>query len=140
MIYTVYKDKVHTLHVTNPVVGIMIRLVLGICSSFLGICGGPINLEVLFYFFSMDTKEAAENSLYIILFSQITSLINTLVTGTVPVFGIGLLVLMVLGGILGGMAGRIINKKIDENTVNRLFIVLMIIIMLINVYNIYQFM
>lgn len=140
MIYTVNKNKVRTLHVKNLFACILIGLFLGICSSFLGIGGGPINLVVLFYFFSMDTKEAAENSLYIILFSQITSLINTLVTGTVPAFGIGLLVLMVCGGLLGGMVGRKINKTIEENTVNRLFIGLMIIIMLINVYNIYQFM
>lgn len=137
LIYTVNKDKVHTLHVKNLLICILLGLFLGICSSFLGIGGGPINLAVLFYFFSMDTKEAAENSLYIILFSQSTSLINTLVTGTVPVFGIGVLVLMVGGGLLGGMVGRKINKTVEENTVNRLFIGLMIIIILINVYNIY---
>ena len=55
-------------------------------SSFLGIGGGPINLVVLFYFFSMETKTAAQNSLYIILFSQITSLLTTLITHSVPEF------------------------------------------------------
>ena len=85
---------------------------------------------VLFFFFSMDTKTAAQNSLYIILFSQITSLINTLVTRTVPEFGFGLFVLMVGGGIFGGVAGRFVN---------RLFIGLMVVIMGICVYNIIQF-
>ena len=61
-------------------------------------------------------------------------------TRTVPEFSIALLVLMVGGGILGGMAGRAINKKIDGSVVNRLFIGLMGVIMLICVYNIYQFM
>ena len=140
MLYTLKKDKIHTHHMTNPLACILIGLVLGICSSFLGIGGGPINLVVLFFFFSMDTKTAAQNSLYIILFSQITSLINTLVTGTVPQFSFILLVLMVACGILGGVAGRIVNKKIDAETVNKLFIGLMVIIMLICVYNIYQFM
>ncbi len=140
MLYTIRKDKIRTHHVTNLAACVAIGLVLGICSSFLGIGGGPINLVVLFFFFSMDTKTAAQNSLYIILFSQVTSLINTLVTRTVPEFSILLLVLMVGGGILGGMAGRAINKKIDGNVVNRLFIGLMGVIMLICVYNIYQFM
>lgn len=140
MIYTIRKDKIKTHHVTNLAACIAIGLVLGICSSFLGIGGGPINLVVLFFFFSMDTKTAAQNSLYIILFSQITSLVNTLVTRTVPEFSVILLVLMVGGGILGGMAGRAINKKIDGSVVNRLFIGLMGVIMLICVYNIYQFM
>lgn len=140
MIYTLKKDQIKTLHVQNPLVCIVIGLVLGICSSFLGIGGGPINLVVLFYFFSMDTKTAAQNSLYIILFSQITSLVNTLITHTVPEFEVGLLILMVGGGILGGAAGRIVNKRMDVNMVNKLFIGLMAVIMLICAYNIYQFM
>lgn len=140
MIYTLKKDQIKTLHVQNSLVCIAIGLVLGICSSFLGIGGGPINLVVLFYFFSMDTKTAAQNSLYIILFSQITSLVNTLITHTVPEFEIGLLILMVGGGILGGAAGRIVNKRMDVNMVNKLFIGLMAVIMLICAYNIYQFM
>lgn len=140
MIYTLKKDQIKTLHVQNPLVCIAIGLVLGICSSFLGIGGGPINLVVLFYFFSMDTKTAAQNSLYIILFSQITSLVNTLITHTVPEFEVELLILMVGGGILGGAAGRIVNKRMDVNMVNKLFIGLMAVIMLICAYNIYQFM
>lgn len=139
LIYTLKKDKIKTLHVTNAVLCIVIGIVLGIFSSFLGIGGGPINLVVLFYFFSMETKTAAQNSLYIILFSQITSLINSLITRTVPEFTIWLLVLMVIGGILGGMSGRIINKKIDSKVVDKLFIILMIVIIFINIYNIYQF-
>lgn len=108
-------------------------------SSFLGIGGGPINLVVLFYFFSMDTKTAAANSLYIILFSQITSLANTLLTGTVPEFDPVLLILMIISGIAGGMAGRAINKKIDSKTVDKLFIGLMVVLIFINIYNIYRF-
>ena len=113
---------------------------VGIMSSFLGIGGGPINLVVLFFFFSMSTKLAAENSLYIIFFSQIASLISTIVTGSVPDFQIGVLVLMVAGGIAGGICGRAINKKIDEKTVDKLFIALMVLMIVINIYNIYKFM
>lgn len=138
MIYTLEKEKIKTHHVKNVFACVSIGIVLGICSSFLGIGGGPINLVVLFFFFSMDTKTAAQNSLYIILFSQVTSLVNTIVAGTVPEFTIGLLVLMVCGGILGGMIGRKINKKINEEVVNILFVGLMVVIMAICVYNIYR--
>lgn len=140
LIYTVRKDKIKTRQVTNAGICIAIWLVLGILSSFLGIGGGPINLVVLFYFFSMDTKTAAQNSLYIILFSQIASLVNTLATGSVPEFAIGLLVIMVGCGILGGAAGRMVNRRMDAGMVNRLFIGLMIAIMMICVYNMIQFM
>ena len=99
----------------------MIGLLLGIMSSFLGIGGGPINLVVLGYFFSMDTKTAAANSLYIILFSQTASLLATLLTASVPEFRIPALILMVAGGIGGGIVGRKLNKKMDNKAVDKLF-------------------
>ena len=117
----------------------IIGLVLGILSSFLGIGGGPINLVVLYFFFSMDTKTAAANSLYIILFSQITSLITTLITASVPQFQMISLVVMVAGGIGGGIAGRKINKKIDTAAVDKLFIGLMAVIIVISLWNTYRY-
>ncbi len=140
LLYTLYKRRIKTHQIENVLICVMIGEALGIMSSFLGIGGGPMNLVVLFYFFSMSTKVAAENSLYIILFSQTASLISSLVTGSVPEFQMGALVLMVCGGILGGICGRSLNKKLDEKTVDRLFISLMVLMILINVYNIYKFM
>ena len=139
LIYTIYKAKIKTYKVENAIVCVLIGVFLGIMSSFLGIGGGPINLVVLFFFFSMSTKIAAENSLYIIFFSQIASLISTIVSGSVPDFQIGVLILMVAGGIAGGICGRAINKKIDEKTVDKLFIALMVLMIVINIYNIFKF-
>lgn len=139
MIYTIKKDKIHTLRLSNALVCAAIGFLLGILSSFLGIGGGPINLVVLYYFFSMDTKAAAQNSLYIILFSQLTSFIMTVFTQTVPEVSAIMLVLMVLGGLLGGIAGRKINRKIGAQTVEKLFAGLMAIIILICIYNAVQF-
>ena len=51
-----------------------------------------------------STKVAAQNSLYLILISQITSVTTTLFTKTVPEFEWLWLVLMVAGGIGGGAA------------------------------------
>ena len=139
MLYTLKKDKIHTHHVKNLPACVLIGLVLGVSSSFLGIGGGPINLVVLYFFFSMETKTAAQNSLYIILFSQAASLINSIVTSTIPEVQLSLLFLMVVGGITGGIVGRKINKKINSATVDKLFIGLMAAIMLICFYNIWQF-
>lgn len=139
LVYTVNKSKIQTMQVSNKAGCCLIGLALGLMSAFLGIGGGPINLVVLFYFFSMDTKTAAENSLYIILFSQIASLILSIVSGTVPEFSLFMLVLMVGGGVLGGVCGRRINRKIDAAVVDKLFIALMALIILINVFNIVKF-
>jgi len=139
LIYTILKQRIKTKQVEYAGAKVLIGTILGVMSSFLGIGGGPINLVVLFYFFSMGTKEAAENSLYIIFFSQVASLISTIVTGSVPEFEFFVLLLMVVGGISGGICGRTFNKKIQDNVVDRLFIGLMIAMILINIYNIYQF-
>lgn len=139
LLYTLRKNRIRTHQVKNRPVCMGIGLVLGVMSSFLGIGGGPINLVVLFFFFSMDTKTAAENSLYIILFSQIASLVSSILTHTVPEFAIGMLCLMVGGGISGGIYGRCVNKKLDCHAVDRLFLSLMILMIFINLYNIYKF-
>lgn len=135
LLYTIYKNRIPTLRMTQKAVCVGIGLLLGIMSSFLGIGGGPINLVVLGYFFSMDTKTAAANSLYIILFSQAASLLATLVTASVPEFRIPALILMVAGGIGGGIVGRCFNKKMDNGAVDKLFIGLMAVIITICVYN-----
>ena len=140
LIYTIYKDRIHTRQVQNAAVCIVIGLLLGIMSSFLGIGGGPVNLVILFYFFSMTTKVAVENSLYIIFFSQISSLLWSILTKSVPDFDLFMLLLMIVGGICGGIVGRALNKRIPEKTVDKLFISLMGIIILINIYNIFIFM
>ena len=134
LLYTINKSRIQTHTTSNKVVCLVIGLLLGIMSSFLGIGGGPINLVVLGYFFGMDTKTAAANSLYIILFSQMASLIATLISG-VPEFRIPALILMVAGGIGGGIVGRKLNKKMDNKAVDKLFIGLMVLIVGICVYN-----
>lgn len=136
--YTVNKDRIATHKIAAPAACVVIGLGLGIMSSFLGIGGGPINLVVLYFFFSMDTKTAASNSLYIILFSQIASLLTTLFTDTVPAFQWPVLMVMVGGGIGGGVVGRLLNKKMDNRLVELLFIGLMGVIVVICVYNVWQ--
>ena len=63
LLYTLKKSKIHTYRMEKWGVCLLIGFLLGMLSSFLGIGGGPVNLVVLFYFFSMDTKTAAENSI-----------------------------------------------------------------------------
>ena len=134
LVYTVNKSRIRTHKATNKALCAVIGLLLGIMSSFLGIGGGPINLVELGYCFGMDTKTAAANSLYIILFSQAASLIATLVSG-LPEFRVLALVLMVMGGFGGGIVGRSLNKKMDNKAVDKLFIGLMVLIVGICVYN-----
>ena len=139
LIYVLNKAKIRTYNVQNPIACTAIGLTLGVMSAFLGIGGGPINLMVLYYFFSMNTKTAALHSLYIILFSQFTSLCSTFVQGKVPDFDLIVLVAMAVGGILGGFIGRSISKKLTSTNVDRLFCCMLIGITLISIYNLCKY-
>ncbi|WP_130892110.1 sulfite exporter TauE/SafE family protein [Fusobacterium ulcerans] len=140
LIYTAKKNDIKTHNFENKILCFIIGVILGIFSSFLGIGGGPINLVILIFFFSMTTKEAAINSIYIILFSQIASLAHTIFARKTPDVSVLYLGLMVLGGVCGGMAGSMVNKKISEEKVDKLFMGLMLVIVFINIYNAYVFM
>lgn len=138
LLYTVNKARIRTRNITGKDACMAIGLLLGILSSFLGIGGGPINLVVLGFCFSVDTKTAAANSLYIILFSQIASLLATVVTGAMPEFRMVALVLMVAGGIGGGVVGRSLSRKMDNRAVDKLYIGFMVLIVVICIYNTVQ--
>ncbi len=143
LLYVLNKDKIRSLHVTSAPACLIIGMALGVFSSFLGIGGGPVNLAVLFFFFSMDAKTAAQNSLYIIFFSQAASLIQSLASGMLQDFegfGTGALLLMSFCGILGGAVGRKVNRRIGNRRVRQLFIGLMAAIILVCVYNMTRFM
>ena len=139
LIYTLKKSRIKTHYLKSVPACLAIGLFLGVLSSFLGIGGGPINLVILFYFFSMTTKVAAQNSLYIILFSQVTSLVVSVFTGTVPPVEWGILAGMVVCGVLGGITGRWFNKRMNDRMVDKLFMILMVMIIFINIYNIFYY-
>ena len=137
--YIQNKAKITTINVKNPLLRVMIGFCLGLASAFLGIGGGPINIMVLSYFFSQDSKKAAITSLCIIFFSQTANLITNLVTHSIPSFNAYLLVSMMVAAILGATCGRKLNKKLDNKQVDKLFQILMIIIILLSIYNAIKF-
>jgi uncharacterized membrane protein YfcA len=138
-VYMLLRPKIKTMNLKHGGACVVIGLSLGIMSSFLGIGGGPINLVVLYYFFSMDTKTAALNSLYIIFFSQGTSLVSTLVQHRIPEFQSSVLLVMVAGGVAGGLLGRRIAKRLSSAGTDQVFYVLLIVITVISGYNLVHY-
>lgn len=139
LLYVCNKDRLPSKHVKNPVVTIVIGLLLGVISSFLGIGGGTSNVAVLFFFFSMDAKEAAKNSIYIIIFSQISSILTALISGTVPAFEWINLISMVCGGVGGALLGAFITKRIDNTGVEKILKILLTLIVLLDFYNVLKY-
>ena len=138
LFYVLLKSRIHTLNVMNPAASTLLGLLLGVLSSFLGIGGGPINIMLLSFFFSMDSKTAALTSLYIIFFSQAVSFISTLIEGFPP-FEISMLLPMMVAAVLGATLGRAFSKKMSSHAVDVLFSWMLVIITLISIYNCVRF-
>lgn len=135
LLYIIIKERVKSLQIENRCFGFFVGVILGIMSSFLGIGGGPINLIVLYYFYSMGSKKAAQYSLYIIMFSQTASLVSGIVNRQIPEMNLLHLALMMTGGIIGGAVGTGIMKRLDDKMVDKLFKVLLMIIIALCIYN-----
>lgn len=138
LIYVWNKSRITGLLIKSQWVSAGIGLALGFVSSFLGIGGGPLNLAVLYFFFSMEAKEAAGNSLFIILVSQIASLVSVLVTHTIPDFPIEALLLMCVGGVMGAILGSAIGKRMDNRMTERFFFLLLWLLIGLNLFHLFQ--
>lgn len=139
LVYTLRRDRIQKHHVKHPAVCAAIGMALGTLGAFLGIGGGPFNMAVLYFFFSMATKEAAQNSLYVILISQGAGLLKTVLSGGVPELSGLLLLGMILCGVLGSELGGRINRRLTERTAARLLELSMVLVMGICLYNIPRF-
>lgn len=140
LVYTLNKEKFKTHNFKSLILCIVVGLSLGLIASFLGIGGGPINLIMLLYFFSMDIKTAAENSLYIVLFSQFAGVVLTIFKGNVPEFRVSVFLTMIIAGIIGGLVGQTYKNKISGKLFNNLFIAVNVLLIGISIFNVFKFM
>ncbi len=137
-IYILKKSSIKSLNVQNTLLCCVIGFMLGCVSSFLGIGGGPINIAVLYYFFSMSPKFTAKNSLFIIFLSQTSSVLTTVATNSVPQFSVSVLLLMCLGGVLGAIIGGKIDRIMNDEVTEKFFMVVLSLLIILNMYNVLQ--
>ena len=117
-IYTANKSSINTHNIKNSAFCFILGLVMGMISSFLGIGGGPINIMIISYFLGQDSKSTSLCSLYVICLSQTASLFISVITRSIPQTPPAILITMILGGVIGGIAGTAIfgfmnNKQVD---------------------------
>ncbi|OOB78243.1 MAG: hypothetical protein BEN18_01175 [Epulopiscium sp. Nuni2H_MBin001] len=136
LLFSVYKKKIKTFDVTSGIVCLAAGLGMGTISSFLGIGGGPINVPIIIILFSCNAKEAAIYSIFTIFLSQASTLGNTLFTVGFGAYDLSVVGYMIVGGISGGFLGDAINKKLDTHQVEKMFNLVMVVVILLNVYNV----
>ena len=137
-IYTLFKKRITTRNMHHVLPCMLVGLALGTCSAFLGIGGGPMNLVVLSYCFSMDSKKASMNSILIILLSQIANFLFSLLGGNIPLVQWSMLIAMICAGVTGGSLSAALRKKINAKQTDRLFLGMLVIIFFICIYNMFR--
>ena len=137
-LYMIGDDRIRTYRVKKIFPSLLIGLALGAVSAFLGIGGGPMNLMVLYFFYSMETKLAVQNSLFIIFASQLCSLLTSVGSRNVPAFSWGTLGIMVVCGLLGAWIGGRIHKCLSAKSIQVLLNIVIVLILGICLYNIWQ--
>lgn len=132
------KHKMNRLSIQHKMAILLIGLFLGIISAFLGIGGGPLNVAILALLFSMTPKQASLNSIFIIFFAQSASLLFVTFTTGFQSYNLSMLLYMIIGGITGGWLGSNLTSKVSNQQVETIFNISILLIFLINVYNIIE--
>lgn len=119
--YMLHKNELPSLHLRGLVPAVLTGVLLGASSSFLGIGGGPVNVALMIFLFSFDTKTATVCSILTILFAQVSKMATLLLGGGLGRYDFSVLPCMVLGAVLGGLLGARLNKRLSEKTVEHAF-------------------
>lgn len=135
-LYMKNKSRIPSRQLRGVAVALLVGVFLGVCSSFLGIGGGPINVALIIYLFSFDTKTATICSLVTILFAQISKLVTLALTTGFAVYDLSVAPVMVVGAIAGGFIGAVFNKRCKEETVDKAFNAVQLLVLAIAVFNI----
>ena len=139
ILFTLNKESIRTLEVTNLVAIVTIGLTVGIISVYLGIGGGPLNIALLVYFFSMKAKDAAAYSILMIFFAQIIKM-GTVLRDFEKYNNVSLVILAIaIFAVLGGWIGTKIQSKLTHEAVEKLYLGLMGILVLMTAFNVFKF-
>lgn len=139
LVYILKKSTIKSRNIHRLPVCFLLGLSMGMVSAFLGIGGGPINIMIISYFMSMDSKTTALHSLYTILLSQLSSLALTVLTRSMPPVELSNLAAMIAGGVLGGLLGSAAVKKLAHNHVDKCFSVILVAVILLSIYNLTRY-
>lgn len=137
-VYMKNRDKIKTYNINNVLIIGFLGLVLGSISAFLGIGGGPMNVAAFTILFSMSANEAARNSIIVIFFSQGAKILSIAATTGFSSYNLEMLPIMLVGGVMGGIFGYRLNKSVSEKSIIKIFNIVILAIILLNVYNIFK--
>lgn len=140
--YMIFADRLPKFQLQLWLWYLLVGLFLGIISSFLGIGGGPINVAILMFLFSMEIKQASFASIVTILFSQFSKLLTIFITeassgGWFSQYNVSVMPAMVIAGLIGAFLGSMLKKKLSNKAVSISFNIMQVLVFAICIFNIF---
>lgn len=135
--YMRHKDRLRSLHLRGRLPAVLAGVLLGFFSSFLGI-GGPINVALIIFLFSLPTKAATVCSGLTILFAQSAKIGTILMGGGFGAYDLSALPIMVAGAILGGFLGAKLSRQLSEKSVECAFNGMQLLVLALCMVNIFR--
>ncbi len=117
----------------NVYITILIGVISGIVSSFLGIGGGIINIPILLLVFKETPKKAIMTSLVIVFVSQVATLFTFILDGVLASVEIYELLIVSVSGVVGGIVGKKVFKLMSSKAVRILYVCVLSSIIIVNI-------
>lgn len=136
LLYTLNREKIKCYKINNICIIFSVGMFLGLISVFLGIGGGPLNVALLMFFFSYPMKEATIYSIATIFFSQLSKLGSVLISGQIVNYDLSFIPFIAVTAIIGGFIGTLINQKLESEKIQKFYIFLIVLLLLISGYNV----
>ena len=139
LIFVLFRKYYPTYHIRDLFITLLAGVFMGTISSFLGIGGGPVNVVIIFVIFSVNMKDAAVYSIFVIFFSQLSTVAATSISPGLQQYDLKMLLFMIPAAILGGFLGSHLNRKMSGKAVEVLFNIVMGMVLLLNIINVIIF-
>ncbi|WP_160676481.1 sulfite exporter TauE/SafE family protein [Clostridium sp. C8-1-8] len=136
LIYTFNKHKIRTYNLKKSISIFLVGFFLGSISVFLGIGGGPLNVSLLMLLFSYAIKDATIYSIATIFFAQISKLGSVIITNKLFHYDLSLIPFICVSAVIGGFIGTIINQRLEESKIEKFYIFIIALLLIISVYNV----
>lgn len=134
--YMKNKQRIKGKECSGILVSLLVGCFLGVCSSFLGIGGGPINVALIIYLYSMSTKTAAACSLVTILFAQVSKLLTAAFSTGFGNLDVPVVLFMCVGAVAGGFIGTNFSKRFTEKGIDRAFNAVQLLVLGVTIFNV----
>lgn len=133
LFYTLFSTKKY--YLGSLISYIFVGLFLGGFSTLLGIGGGPINVTLLIFCFGLSMKDATVYSIITIFFSQLSKLIMVGLSVGFGSFDTSVILTIIIAALIGGYIGGLCSGYFSNKQVSNLFIVVVCLVIVINIYN-----